>query len=1079
MSPSLLSYCAPFFFLARVPGRLQAVFLGLLAAVIFLPLQLAAAEIRWATNVIGFSSQYSSPAYGAVQALGEPNVFPNYGDDSKAWSPRTENGQREHLVLGYNDPIPVAGVAIFETYYPGAVDKVLLRNAASGDWVEVWTGVAAAEPEEARVFLVSFPKTAFLVNAVRIELDSPGVPGWHEIDAVAIMDSDPATVGPSIGAFTITSAGADELFSELGDEPVTGRALLSDYFHGVAAAELQLIDAAGNAVGQAVAASPVNTSGPLHYRKEWTGTVLIPQGTPSGDYGLRIRAVSNGGGESVVKQAGLFMVTDTLPRPDSLYQLTKVLATGDVGHSFDGKTYVVQDFGNSGSLGFSAPLINRPGDIAYRARLRDQNNVFATAGYLQSGATRKVLANNLVTGFSGSPSSLNDSGWVSFWGSTATVPVAIYKSNGDETMLIDDSHGVNITEPAINNHGVVVYVLPVPDTDIYAENNWELWTGDGVTRQRIYGKTDLLVGNTGYINQVTTGARTVTMGNMANPRIDDRGRVYFSSLLMLGYENQPGRFINVIARKTPGEPWLGYLLRKEGDFVASFGLDLHGISPNGRILAETATEGSTGNSSIPPGGWEWVDNGGHHLIGYGGTRHVTVRSRRIAGLSSINDSGRVAYTTSRIIEGARVDLRSSAAPRRVILASNHFLDGRRVKYIYLSSQAISRRGEIACIVEFTDGHQAIYRASPLTSEGADSARLPDSETLVEPGGLLHYTFEGVARGSWVELPPRGEVTISSTTPGGRISRLLGISDHLASRAEVLVNGAVVGTLAPGEPLNLVAATGSSATAVTLRGLTVTSAKPNPLAVQLYFNNPTLDLQLEGAGVPLLIQPPLRAHRSGELMTLTSGAVDPVGFSLQWSREGTGPLVDNERTSGTASEELEVYPYEADDAGLYSLAGTGAGGTVQVSTRVVNAVPFVNWAASFFPGQETNEEVVGPNATPQDDGIPNLMKYALGIDPSRPMTATDQGRFTRINRIIPGEQTQLELKFVLQAEAVDVGLTLEASPNVAVGTWSALYATDLMIQEQITPAGRELTVVVPPATDATQFYRLRFTHLPAL
>jgi hypothetical protein len=862
--------------------RRRAVALGFVLAACCASFSSLAAQpqVRWATSVIGFSSQYGTPGYGAVQALGEPNVFPNYGDDTKAWSPRTENGQREHLVLGYNDPIPVAGVAIYETYHPGAVDKVLLRNAASGDWVEVWSGTAAAEPEEARVFLVSFPKTAFAVDGVRIELDSPNVPGWNEIDAVAIMDSDPATIGPVIGNFTITSAGADELFTELADELVTGRVWLTDRFTGVATAELQLIDAGGNAVGQAVAATPVNTFDPVHYHKEWSGTVIIPQGTATGAYGLRVRAVSVGGGESVVDRSGLFQVTDTLPRPDGLYQLTKVLATGDVGHSFNGKTYVVQDFGQN--LPFRAPLINRPGNIAFSARLRDQNNVFASASYLQSGPTRKVLANSLVTGFSGSPSSLNDAGWMSFVGSETAVPLSqgIFKSNGDETFLIDDSPHVGGTDPAINNDGMVAYRRPVPDS-----RDWELWTGDGVTRQKFFSNTEVTGSNPGYLREVATGVTTVTLGTLgefAGLRIDDSGRIYFTSLLRVTSEGS-FRPITVIARKTPGEPFLSYLRRKEQTFTSS-PLIFHGISPNGRMLAGETTEGSS-NAAIPPGGWDWIDiTGGDHLVGARGVLYLTVKGRRIIGTSSINDSGQIAYLTTRITAGGTVELRSSADPSRWILAKDHFLDGRRVKNIHLSSQAISQRGEIACLVQFTDGHQAIYRASPLTSEGADSARLPDSETLVEPGGLLQYTFEDAARGAWVEMPPRGEVTISSPTAGGRISQLLGISDHLASRAEVLVNGVVIGTLAPGAPLDLVAATGSSVAAVTLRGLTVTLAKPNPLAVQLILNNPTLDLQLDGAGVPLLIQPPLRAHRGGELMTLASGAVDPVGFSFQWSHE---------------------------------------------------------------------------------------------------------------------------------------------------------------------------------------------------
>jgi hypothetical protein len=38
----------------------------------------------------------------------------------------------------------------------------------------------------ARIFTVTFEMTSFPVSAVRIELDSPAVPGWNEIDAVSI-----------------------------------------------------------------------------------------------------------------------------------------------------------------------------------------------------------------------------------------------------------------------------------------------------------------------------------------------------------------------------------------------------------------------------------------------------------------------------------------------------------------------------------------------------------------------------------------------------------------------------------------------------------------------------------------------------------------------------------------------------------------------------------------------------------------------------------------------------------------------------------------------------------------------------
>ena len=154
------------------------------------------------------------------------------------------------------------------------------------------------------------------------------------------------------------------------------------------------------------------------------------------------------------------------------------------------------------------------------------------------------------------------------------------------------------------------------------------------------------------------------------------------------------------------------------------------------------------------------------------------------------------------------------------------------------------------------------------------------------------------------------------------------------------------------------------------------------------------------------------------------------------------------------------------------------GSASVTVEVLRAVTFANWLAGFFPEAAENPELLDPNATPQGDGVPNFAKYALGIDPTRPMTAGDQARFTRVSRVIPGEQARLELKFVLQAGSVDVGLTMESSPNAAAGAWGALDANDMVIREELTAAGRELTVLVPPALETDQFYLLRFTYIPA-
>ena len=141
---------------------------------------------RWASSVLGFSSQWTAAEWSAQQATGRADIYPNYGDYSTSWASLSSDDQREYLELGFNDPAPINAVWVYETFAPGAVDRIFVRNYETGAWVEVWSGTASPVPEVARILAVSFPMTSFPVDAVRIELDSPAVPNWNEIDAVSI-----------------------------------------------------------------------------------------------------------------------------------------------------------------------------------------------------------------------------------------------------------------------------------------------------------------------------------------------------------------------------------------------------------------------------------------------------------------------------------------------------------------------------------------------------------------------------------------------------------------------------------------------------------------------------------------------------------------------------------------------------------------------------------------------------------------------------------------------------------------------------------------------------------------------------
>lgn len=159
---------------------------------------------RWlyADRVVDFSSQFTSTAWAATQALGAPDTF-SYGDIQTAWAPRFENGTEEFLTVGFAEPLLASGVVIRETFGNGHVRKVEVRDASSGQYVNVAEPVDNSLPNVPFDFLVTWPLTDFPVDAVRITIDTNhNLNAYEEIDSVqlrglTVPDTDGARVEAS------------------------------------------------------------------------------------------------------------------------------------------------------------------------------------------------------------------------------------------------------------------------------------------------------------------------------------------------------------------------------------------------------------------------------------------------------------------------------------------------------------------------------------------------------------------------------------------------------------------------------------------------------------------------------------------------------------------------------------------------------------------------------------------------------------------------------------------------------------------------------------------------------------------
>lgn len=163
-------------------------------AAFFYVVLLNAQTIHYANSVIDFSSEYSADDYSAQQILGEPDVYPDYGDNVNAWAHSTMDGQREYIVVGF-EPMPITNVQIFETFAIGSVDTIYIRKESNGEWIKIFetTAVYNAGTNSANIIDVEY-NTEFNVDAVRFAVNSPETQGWQEYDAVALVNNESSNI---------------------------------------------------------------------------------------------------------------------------------------------------------------------------------------------------------------------------------------------------------------------------------------------------------------------------------------------------------------------------------------------------------------------------------------------------------------------------------------------------------------------------------------------------------------------------------------------------------------------------------------------------------------------------------------------------------------------------------------------------------------------------------------------------------------------------------------------------------------------------------------------------------------------
>ena len=128
----------------------------------------------------------SKRGWGPEQASGPPDTMQD-GDISTAWASAQQDAGEEWLKLDYERSVDIAEVRVRETYNPGAISKV---SAFLDDGRELVLWEGTEPPSQAPVEMSFRVPSTTVAKSVKVYLDTARVPGWNEIDAVAIVARD-------------------------------------------------------------------------------------------------------------------------------------------------------------------------------------------------------------------------------------------------------------------------------------------------------------------------------------------------------------------------------------------------------------------------------------------------------------------------------------------------------------------------------------------------------------------------------------------------------------------------------------------------------------------------------------------------------------------------------------------------------------------------------------------------------------------------------------------------------------------------------------------------------------------------
>ncbi len=165
--------------------------------------------------------------------------------------------------------------------------------------------------------------------------------------------------------------------------------------------------------------------------------------------------------------------------------------------------------------------------------------------------------------------------------------------------------------------------------------------------------------------------------------------------------------------------------------------------------------------------------------------------------------------------------------------------------------------------------------------------------------------------------------------------------------------------------------------------------------------------------------------NGADATLSFTLTDANGFSRTVQTTVSGDF-EGRSEFGLAVRHPDPSGETAEFAPIWEIVGLAMEPFEEV---IIDFTNFQEWREEHFEGQLDNLEVSGPNANPVGDGVPNLLKYALGLSPWVPAASGD------LPRIVPDGNNILILIYQERTDIEDIAYVPQVSEDLGGGAWN--------------------------------------------